>query len=64
MTIFHETHRAEDLQTSINRPSLHTLSTEMQPHPDPDDGMVLASQAYTYLHGAELQEKLGICIGL
>jgi hypothetical protein len=30
----------------------------------PDDGMVLASQAYTYLHGAELQEKLGTCIGL
>lgn len=30
----------------------------------PDDGMVLASQAYAYLHGAELQEKLGTCIGL
>ena len=30
----------------------------------PDDGMVLASQAYAYLHAAELQEKGGMCIGL
>lgn len=30
----------------------------------PDDGMILASQAYAYLHAAELQEKLGACLGL
>jgi predicted secreted hydrolase len=30
----------------------------------PDDGMVLASQAYAYLNAAELQEILGTCLGL
>ncbi len=30
----------------------------------PDDGMVLASQAYTYLNAAELQETIGTCVGI
>jgi predicted secreted hydrolase len=30
----------------------------------PDDGMLLASQAYTYLHADELKEVLDMCIGI
>ena len=30
----------------------------------PDDGMMLASQAYAYVHTAELAERSGTCIGL
>ncbi len=30
----------------------------------PDDGMVLASQAFTFLHAGELKDALDMCIGL
>lgn len=30
----------------------------------PDEGMVLASQAFAYLHATELEEALGACLGL
>lgn len=39
------------------------MLTLFGPNP-PDDGMVLASKAFTYLNAKELQDALGMCLGL